>query len=706
MTPVASVRRDALAGALHGGVVWGAYAVLEQALCVSAPMWRGCEVVPAASYWRVLATVAGSFVALGLALGAACGAALAIADGRRPLAPRVPEAERFRTWAVITLAFASALHWSLVRPFGKVEALSLAVSVALACALALPEARPEVGHRLTFLANPWTAGLLMFGAAFFGRRTLSHSVHLVQFAGAAGAVLVVGCVSAIGSRVWRARRLPADSLFPARGAAVVALAAAAVLGAGPWAGHRVGSPRAPLRSSLRDARPNVVLVTLDTVRADHLSLYGYERDTTPFLRKLAGGATVYREAIAASNNTLTSHASLFTGMYGSWHGAYLAPPEEPQGRPLSERATTLAEILAANGYRTVSVVANYGYLGPGFGLLQGFGSKHVLAPAVSSSPYLLRSHLSQLVELLLSSDELGVRYCRADEVNRAVFAELSGEATASAPLLLFVNYMDAHTPYVPPAPFNSVFPGRSRSLSSEDYPPMQAAAMSGTREALPAERRHFVSQYDGAIRFLDSRLEALVARLEQVGLYGNTLLVIAADHGEAFGEHGLFEHGFLLYQDQVHVPLIVKYPGQERPGVVATTVSQTDVAPTVLDVLGLEAPDRMQGASLLRLDDGSARPVMSEAFPRTEFGPRFMSMTRAVVRGGTKLVSRGGGRWEMFDLSADPGELDNRYRPGDPAAASLAEELRKWLDGKPAGGGRLTPDEDALRRLRSLGYIQ
>src|SRR5208337_3500957 len=119
-----------------------------------------------------------------------------------------------------------------------------------------------------------------------------------------------------------------------------------------------------LNSQAASDHPNVVLVTLDTVRADHLSLYGYGEDTAPFLKEFSSGATLYSHAIAASDLTLTSHASMFTGLYGSWHGAFMAPPDLPYGRPLSERYPTLAQILSANGYRTMDVVANYAYLGP------------------------------------------------------------------------------------------------------------------------------------------------------------------------------------------------------------------------------------------------------------------------------------------------------------------------------------------------------
>ncbi|MBZ5589302.1 MAG: sulfatase [Acidobacteriia bacterium] len=707
VTRPAGTGKYVLGGALHGAVVWGAYSVIEQAISVASPLWRGCESVPGSSYWRVIATVMSSFVVLGIALGAVSGLALKMEDDRAVAARRRPLARRFRSAAVVALASASSVSWALVRPFGKVEALCFSVSVGLAASLVFCETHETWGDRLGFLGNPWVAGLLMFGGGWIGRRALDNSVQLVQFAGAVGTVLVVGCAGLLGSRVWRMLRLPADSVLPVRAGAILALAGAVVLGLAPSATRWGLPPAQPWQLRGSPGRPNIILVTMDTVRADHLSLYGYARDTTPFLKEFAREATVYEEAVATSNLTLTTHASLFTGLYGSWNGVYLAPPELPQGRPLSRRHPTLAQVLSANGYRTMAVVANYGYLGPGFGLTRGFETSYVLAPAVASSPFLLRSHLGPLVDALVSSDELSVKFSRAGEVNRAASALLVQAQREAVPFFLFVNYMDAHTPYVPPAPFNTLFPGRERSLRFADYQAMQAQVMHGERGVSAEERRHFVSQYDGGIRYLDSQLARLVAQLKGLGLFQNSMIVITSDHGEAFGEHDLLGHGYSLYQDQVHVPLIIKYPNQEQPRVIGTLVSQVDVMPTVLSALGIPTPAQTQGDPLQDLEHDTSRFVMSESFPNDGFGPRFVRMERAVFSGTTKLIAMGNGGRELFDLAGDPEEVNNRYRPDDPAARALGGRLEEWLKGKPLSGGvGGSVDEDALRRLRSLGYVQ
>ena len=708
LTRPGTTGRYVLAGALHGAVVWGTYAVIEQLLCIATPLWDGFESVPAPSYWRVIAVVISSFVVLGLALGAACGLALKILDDRGVVGLRLPTAERFRRAAVVTLALASALHWPLVRPFNKMEALSLAVSVALAVGLVLCEKYGSWGERLGSLGNPWVASLLMFGGVWVGRRMLEKSVPLIRGGGAVATLLIVGCVGAIGSRLWRTRRLPADSFLPVRAAAVVSLMGVVVLGLGPSITRWGLAPPQPLQSRAAAGRPNVILITMDTVRADHLSLYGYGRDTTPFLKELAKGATVYDEAIATSNMTLTTHASLFTGLYGSWHGAHFTPPELPSGRPLGRRHPTLAQILSADGYRTMAVVANSVYLRPEFGLTRGFQMYHVLTPVVASSRLLLRSHLGSLVDALVSSDELGAFFSRAEEVNQAVSRVLTQAKRDPVPFLLFVNYMDAHEMYVPPAPFNTIFPGRDRSLRYRAYRAMRFHVMGGDRPISPEERGHFVSQYDGSIRYLDSRLARLVSQLKDLGLFENSLIVITSDHGEEFGEHTLVGHGYSLFQNEVHVPLIIKYPHQDQPRVIGTVVSQVDVMPTVLSALDLKIPEEAQGESLQGVDHDTSRFVMSESFPNGTVGPRFvrfLRMDRAVYSGRMKLIALGNGGQELFDLSRDPEEVSGQVRPNDAGATALAAYLDDWLKSKPSDSHEKL-DEETLRRLRSLGYVQ
>jgi arylsulfatase A-like enzyme len=225
------------------------------------------------------------------------------------------------------------------------------------------------------------------------------------------------------------------------------------------AGFSAKMPALPKRDQAKTGqRPNVVLIVMDTVRADHTSVYGYDRDTTPFLRELAKEATLYTRAFAVSDFTLPTHASMFTGLYPRTHGAYYAPPNYPNGLPLSQRFTTMAEVLQANGYRAAGIVANAGYLSTSMGFSQGFElfdsrlPERVAAP--SRSPY-LRRRVHELLDRFVSTADFEPTTRRAQEINHEAETFLN---QVDGPFFLFLNYMDAHNPYAPPPPFDRQYP--------------------------------------------------------------------------------------------------------------------------------------------------------------------------------------------------------------------------------------------------------
>ena len=218
-------------------------------------------------------------------------------------------------------------------------------------------------------------------------------------------------------------------------------------------------------------RPNVVLIVMDTVRADHVSAIGYDRDTTPNLKQLAADSMVYTNALSAADITITSHASLFTGMYPSWHGAYCQPPEAVYGRELSKDYPTLAELLQASGYQTVGVAANL-YLRSDFGLERGFDEFRIPRPVpllpdgepVSAAPHHApRSELRGGYGAVRPPLQPGRRYRR-----HVCFRPCEQRRKPAAPLFVFLNYMDAHFPYVPPAPYNAEFPGKRPRITQDD----------------------------------------------------------------------------------------------------------------------------------------------------------------------------------------------------------------------------------------------
>lgn len=295
----------------------------------------------------------------------------------------------------------------------------------------------------------------------------------------------------------------------------------------------------------RGSRPDVVLIVLDTVRADHLPLYGYPHDTMPALAAFARDAVVYRNAIAPDTWTAPSHASLFTGLMPSAHGVHYAKNSPGGVHALAADVPVLAEVLRDAGWKTAAFVGNDGFLDPVFGLARGFE-----------------------------------RYQRKDMLPAANLVATVGAwlRRRKSAVFLFLNVMDAHEPYAAPPPYDGMFPGRSPGVPAKPVPGV-------TPDAVTAA--HWISQYDGELRYVDDRLAELFAVLRETGRYDGALIVVTADHGELFGEHGRWGHGGPPVRELVRVPLIVKYPGSTRRGVEERPVSLVDVPATILSVLGL-----------------------------------------------------------------------------------------------------------------------
>jgi arylsulfatase A-like enzyme len=460
------------------------------------------------------------------------------------------------------------------------------------------------------------------------------------------------------------------------------------------------------------SRPNVILIVMDTVRADHLSLYGYERDTTPNLRKFAETATVYTNAIAPGDMTLSTHASLFTGMYPSWHHAHYDPwNSAPAGRPLSSKFHTLAEVLCEKGYSTIAVVANRAYLSPHFGLNQGFRWYDWRAPVpflTNAHFYSIRKGIRDLFICLFSHLDSDLRNRRAKEVNKEVFNRLNLLKQTQIPFFIFINYMDAHDPYIPPPPFDTLYTNMKQRFSLASYHEMRKDVMKLKRDVTDKEFSLLLSQYDAGIAYIDYHIGKLIARLSEFGLYENTLLIITSDHGEAFGRRSLLGHGSSVYQDQIRVPLIIKWPDIPRPKVVVEPVSIVDLMPTVLK---FETPSRIHGRSLL--DNGRAKrwSVFSESFPHGDYltwHPRFNRIERAVFSESFKFIGSTSNKKEIYDLSKDSAEQLNFYTSENVISKRLETELHNWINGQLQHQSTkpVKLDKQTFDRLKSLGYAR
>lgn len=441
------------------------------------------------------------------------------------------------------------------------------------------------------------------------------------------------------------------------------------------------SPRTPLRGLLAAGLlalgcggaadgppPNVLLVTLDTTRADRLGFHGYRRPTTPRLDAFAAKAIVYERAYSTTSWTYPAHASLFTGRYPTSHGARHHPegelvladeigaPEALRARGLGAEVGALAEWLAAAGWRTGGVVAGPWML-ESFGLDRGF------------------AHW----------DDEGIRNASGRRADAVTDRALDWIREGPEPFFLFLNYFDPHIPYWPP-------PGHRRIFLPPGVKPN------------PRARRQLSPLYDSEIRYMDGQIGRLFRFLREEGLWERTLVVVTGDHGELLGERGRFGHGKTLWEPVVRVPLVVKEAAPSprsarRPG----PVSLVDVAPLVLDRLGLEAPPGLQGGVPPALE----RPILAELYPTSPEGPA--AAWRAVWRGGRKLLASGDGAHHLFDLRRDPGESRDLLRGRPERARREARRLRELFSELPEPGEpaeALRVEEETLEALRRLGYVE
>ena len=319
------------------------------------------------------------------------------------------------------------------------------------------------------------------------------------------------------------------------------------------------------------ARPNVVLIVIDTQRAQNLSLYGYERDTSPEFTRFAHEALTFELATAPGTWTVPTHASLFTGRWPSFHGAERVGVDGLVARPMNPEIPTLAELLQRDGYTTAAFVANVTYLSPLFGFQRGFDQ--------------------------FTND---LDWPRADHVATAVNDWLESQ---QAPFFLFVNLLDPHEPYEPPEPFDTRFDGKN-----PEHGTMMTEKMHARVRFTDEMRAHFVSQYDGETAFTDQALGTILDTLRARPDYGNSVVIVTSDHGEMLGEHQLAGHVVEPYEPELHVPLVAKLAGGRRAGErVEDRVSTMGVFATILDAVGIPLPEGTQAVRLTETTPGVRR---------------------------------------------------------------------------------------------------
>ena len=436
--------------------------------------------------------------------------------------------------------------------------------------------------------------------------------------------------------------------------------------------------------------PNILLISIDSLRSDHLGSYGYFRNTSPNLDKLAAEGARFETAIAPSPWTLPSHVTMLTGRHPAAHGV------TTNRRRLGEDIPTLAEVLRVAGYATAGFVSGP-YLRDDFGYDRGFEiydqSMAALSPDASregiSSPQLIEALLGWLGEHQAESPE--------------------------RPFFAFLHLWDVHYDFAPPPPWDTLFdPGYEGSIDGR-YVESLGKGLS------ERDLAHVIALYDGEIGFTDSQLGRLFAAMETRGLRPDTLIIVTADHGEEFLEHGKIGHAMEVFDESLRVPLIFSFPGKIQPGlVIEEQVRLMDLPRTILGLAGIEAPQIGMPPDA-PLQDKDLSPWLREdllqgGFPELIAFPenRTWGSGKTSVRTASDKLIRDGkiDYYEVFDLRADPREKNKRTGEGDALARTLFELLeheRTWLEWLNKGAVEAPPSRmgrNLRAQLEALGYLE
>ena len=550
------------------------------------------------------------------------------------------------------------------------------------------------------------------------------------FSLAADAALMLIC--ALGG-VWlyrrgRARSAPSHFSRPWLGLVLLVLVASCLAS---WLENRSSVEEIPLGEARAD-QPDLLFLLVDTVRADHLSAYGYPHPTTPWLEALAAEGVLFDEAIAASCHTKPSTASIFTARF----------PPAHQARRLEETlpasAFTLTQALRAVGYRTAAFSAN-GLVSPTFGFGRGFERFYR-----QEAPYMMLLDLSEILYRLylgvpvagyaaggvlgtfLGWEWLLMPSRRASEslLQKPEHFEAEGIFTAARrwldevegdrdhPVFTYVHLLEPHDPYEPPAALQQEYEGRLGGKTDDPYFPHYVGGFLPflRGDPLPPERRlGLVARYNAEIAATDALLASFVQEVRNRRPERELLLVVVSDHGEEFYEHGGWGHGHSLYEETIRVPLVLHYPGHLPAGRrVSERVSLIDLGPTLLDLIDVPPVPAFQGTSLLPTLEGAGPASRSPVFSEIFWGGHF---AQSISQGSQKLIraTRGGEvRTFLFDLAADPGEEQNRMELAPALGQRLDQELQQVL----AQSQAIAVEAQAVRiegdiadQMRALGYI-
>lgn len=470
-------------------------------------------------------------------------------------------------------------------------------------------------------------------------------------------------------------------------------------------------------------KPNIILISIDTLRADHVSCYGYKRHTTPCLDQIAEEGVLFEKSYTTAAWTPPGHGSMLTGLYPSQHGA--------MGKNKIRKAVpTLAEKLMNNGYITAGFVNN-SQVGELVGLNRGHQTFNELWKGIASKTIIdrgMRYVYRKAIKTLHRSDK------GAGKTIRHVKSWLKDNVHCDVPFYLFIHFIEPHNPLNPPNPFRSKFLKEvSRNGYNKNIVKLVAnnplICLSDDIKPSPVDMNLIRALYDAEIAYTDYKIKELMNYLKELKVYDNTLIIITSDHGEHFGEHGLYSHVASLYEPVLHVPLIMRYPNVFKRGIRDIHIVQTiDIFPTVMEIIQIN-DDNFKSNSIGRslVNAGSTVPyhdyIIAEwegripEFVEDRIGKkdenidwdRFTKKLTMIREDNYKYILGSNGSEELYDLASDRAEIKNLVLERKDVVEDLRQKLCVWEKNmkstKIEEEEQSLMDEQVIKNLKVLGYM-
>jgi len=418
---------------------------------------------------------------------------------------------------------------------------------------------------------------------------------------------------------------------------------------------------------------NIILISIDTLRADHLGCYNYPHETSPSLDKFREDAILFRRCMAQAPSTLASHASILTSLIPSHHNAFFT-----RSQALPEEILTLAEILQEKGYYTVSF-NDGGQIAPRFGLNQGFD----LYESMDSKTKTGQLNFKQIVDS-------SIHWLKENTAKR---------------FFLFLHTYETHHPYTPEDKYLKLFELDYKGKLPKHISVELIKQINNGEVTLDEEdKKHIINAYDAEIRSMDDSFSKLIKFLKENNLYESTLIIFTSDHGEEFGEHGIWAtHSHSLFNDQLHVPLIIKLPNSRFSArKVDYLVRSIDILPTVLDLLGKKEGGRFEGFSLYPYIKGTTPKKVVFAISQRDMQETFVPSHWSIMTRKWKLYNN-----KLYNLFMDPGQLSDVSSSQSDLKKSLEKKALNFIKQKRTklNSKRVILDEAARKKLKSLGYL-